>query len=116
MWGSKKKNEYWNGPNGKAKEGKDNEDYAFLRARINPLNKVKKHTAINANYDYTVKPRFGKHKMEKIREVKTKNTRLTLREKALQKKHPRKFEVERINSATNPLHQVRKLGRKIKRI
>jgi len=114
MWGSKKKNEYWNGPNGKAKEGKDNEDYAYYKAKLNPLNKVERHKAVNANYDYKVKPRFGKNKMEKITEVKSNNAPLTAREKALKKEYPRKFKVERISSATNPLHQVRKFGRKIK--
>jgi len=113
MWGSKKKKEYWNGPDGKKWIGKDAEDSAYYKAKLNPFNKVERHNAVNDAYDYKVKPRFGKYKMTKLREVKATTPKLTPREKELKKKHPRQFEEERINS-DNVLHQARKTVRKLK--
>ena len=113
MWGKKKKNEYWNGPDGKKWVGKDAEDNAYYKAKLNPLNKVERHNAVNDPYDYTVKPRFGKNKMTKYREVKTNTANLTSQEREFMKKHPRQFDEERVNSE-NILHDARKFGRKFK--
>ena len=90
--------------------GKDAEDWAFYKAKMNPLNEVKRHKAVSASYDFQVKSKITKKSTTKYVEVKAGKAKLSKKQKEFQQKSSN-FKLKRENH-NNPLHITREAKRK----